>query len=177
LQSPIECGAVYFGSSLGRVEGAARAVAEELGITKVVDLYKSPITGAVGHRFVVLAMSTWYDGILQDDWREHESELSALDWSSTTVAMLCMGDQYGYPQTFADALGIVWDAIQPRGATLVGRWDPRSDPAGYDFRASRGMREVKFLGLALDDDNQNAATDQRIKMWCEQIRYELSELG
>lgn len=167
---------MYFGSSLGRVEESARTVAAELGITTLVDLYNDPITGAVEHPFVVLAMSTWYDGILQDDWREHERELSVLDWSGTTVAMLCLGDQYGYPRTFADALGIVWDAIQPRGARLVGRWDPRTDPVGYEFRASRGVRDGRFLGLALDDDNQAGATDQRIRLWCKKVRCELSEL-
>lgn len=176
LQSLLQSSAVYYGSSLGRVEGAARAVAKELSITTLVDLYDNPISGAVDHRFVVLAMSTWYDGILQDDWREHESELSALDWSRTTVAMVCLGDQYGYPQTFADSLGIVWDAIQPRGAELIGRWDPKTDPVGYNFRASRGLQDGRFLGLALDDDNQSAVTDERITLWCDQIRRELGEL-
>lgn len=170
-------GAVYFGSSLGRVESVAKAIATKLGIPTLVDLYDSPLAGAESTRFVILAMSTWYDGILQDDWREHEDELAKLDWSGATVAMVCLGDQYGYPRTFVDALGIVWDAIEPRGATLIGRWDPRTDPAGYDFRASRGLRGDRFLGLVIDEDNQAAATEARINLWCDQIRRELAELA
>lgn len=172
----LQSGAVYFGSSLGRVEEAAKLVAAALGIFKLVDLYDSSLQGVTDHRFVILAMSTWYDGILQDDWREHEHELSKFDWSGTAVAMLCLGDQYGYPRTFADALGIVWDAIKPKGATLIGRWDPKRDPAGYDFRTSRGLSEGRFLGLVLDEDNQSHATDQRIALWCEQLRVELAGL-
>jgi flavodoxin I len=119
-------------------------------------------------------MSTWHDGILQDDWRQHEGELGKLDWSGTTVAMLCLGDQYGYPRTFADALGIVWDAIEPKGASLIGQWDPATDPAGYDFRSSRGLRAGRFLGLVVDEDNQSSATEQRLALWCKQLRRELA---
>ncbi len=167
--------AVYFGSSLGRVESVAKAIAANLGIQALIDLYDSPLAGAESHRFVILAMSTWYDGILQDDWREHEGELAQLDWSQTVVALVCLGDQYGYPRTFADALGIVADAIEPMGATLIGHWDPKSDPFGYDFRASRGLRDGRFLGLVIDEDNQSAATEERIRRWCDQIRCELAE--
>lgn len=169
-------GAVYFGSSLGRVEGVAKQIAANLGIPTLVDLYDSPLAGAETRRFVILAMSTWYDGILQDDWREHQAELAELDFSNSIVALVCLGDQYGYPHTFADALGIVAEAIEPRGATLIGQWDPNADPVGYDFRKSRGLRDGRFLGLALDEDNQSGATDERIRLWCDQIRRELSDL-
>ena len=168
-------GAVYFGSSLGRVEGVAKHIAANLGIPTLIDLYDSPLAGAEARRFVVLAMSTWYDGILQDDWREHHAELAELDWSDTIVALVCLGDQYGYPHTFADALGIVAEAIEPRGATLIGTWDPKADPVGYDFRRSRGLRDGRFLGLVIDEDNQSDATDERIFLWCDQIRRQLSE--
>lgn len=171
----LSAGAIYFGSSLGRVEDAAKAIAANLHIPTLVDLYDSPLAGAESYRFVILAMSTWYDGILQDDWREHEAELAQLDWSHSTVALVCLGDQYGYPHTFADALGIVAEAIEPKGATLIGQWDPKADPVGYEFRASRALRDDRFLGLVLDEDNQSDATDRRIELWCDQIRRELSE--
>lgn len=167
--------AVYYGSSLGRVESVAGDIAANLGIPELIDLYATPVAGAESRRFVILAMSTWYDGILQDDWREQEAELARLDWSNTTVALVCLGDQFGYPRTFADALGIVADAIEPEGATLIGHWDPDSDPVGYDFRASRGLRDGRFLGLVIDEDNQSAATGERIRLWCDQIRRELAE--
>lgn len=175
VEELLSASAVYFGSSLGRVESVAKAIAANLGIPALIDLYDSPLAGAESRRFVILAMSTWYDGILQDDWREHEAELAQLDWHGATVALVCLGDQYGYPRTFADALGIVADAIEPRGATLIGHWDPKSDPVGYDFRASRGLRDGCFLGLVIDEDNQSGATEERIRSWCDQIRRELDE--
>lgn len=172
---PLATGAVYFGSSLGRVESVAKKIAANLGIPTVVDLHAGPLAGAESHRFVVFAMSTWYEGILQDDWLAHQHELTRLDFSATTVALVCLGDQYGYPHTFADALGIVAEAIEPRGAHLIGLWSPDADPAGYDFRNSRGLRDGHFLGLVIDEDNQASATDARIALWCDQVRRELSE--
>ena len=165
--------AVYFGSSLGRVENVAKQVAAQLGVPTLVDLHESPLIGAGEHRLVVLAMSTWHDGVLQDDWRARQSELFEIDWSGTLVAMACLGDQYGYPRTFGDALGIVAEAIEPRGATLIGAWDLKADPIGYEFRKSRGLRDGRFIGLVIDEDNQPTATDERVRLWCQQVRSEL----
>jgi len=50
----------------------------------------------------------------------------------------------------------------------VGYW-----PAdGYDFTESKALRDGKFVGLALDEDNQSDLTDERIKAWVAQLKPE-----
>ena len=41
---------------------------------------------------------------------------------------------------------------------------------GYNFSESRGVRDGKFIGLALDEDNQGDLTESRIKTWSGQVK-------
>jgi flavodoxin I len=43
---------------------------------------------------------------------------------------------------------------------------------GYDFNKSKALRDDKFIGLALDEDNQSDLTDSRIKQWVTQLKKE-----
>ena len=44
---------------------------------------------------------------------------------------------------------------------------------GYDFSQSLAVRDDKFVGLAIDEENQPDLTDYRIKKWLESIAKEL----
>ena len=55
-----------------------------------------------------------------------------------------------------------------KGGTLVGRWPTD----GYDFDASLGLDGDEFLGLGLDNDNQEEETEERLIIWAELIRDE-----
>jgi flavodoxin I len=50
----------------------------------------------------------------------------------------------------------------------VGYWSTD----GYDFSDSKALRNGKFCGLALDDDNQPDLTDKRIQQWVGQLKTE-----
>ncbi|EAH9105226.1 flavodoxin, partial [Campylobacter jejuni] len=41
---------------------------------------------------------------------------------------------------------------------------------GYTFEASDAVVDGKFVGLALDNDNQEDQTESRIDAWVEQIK-------
>jgi flavodoxin I len=43
---------------------------------------------------------------------------------------------------------------------------------GFTLERSAALRDGKFLGLALDIENQAALTDERIKNWVEQLKTE-----
>ena len=45
---------------------------------------------------------------------------------------------------------------------------------GYEFDESNAVRKGKFVGLALDADNQSELTESRIKAWVEQIKPDLA---
>jgi len=63
-------------------------------------------------------------------------------------------------------MGILEERIAAQGGTTVGYW-----PAdGYDFSASKALRDGKFVGLALDEDNQSDLTASRIATWAAQLK-------
>jgi flavodoxin I len=71
------------------------------------------------------------------------------------------GDQYGYSNSFVDAIGIIGNKIAAQGAELVGFW-PKD---GFEFEFSRGSIEDVIMGLPLDHDNQPNLTKQRCINW------------
>jgi flavodoxin I len=43
---------------------------------------------------------------------------------------------------------------------------------GYEHEASLAVKNGKFVGLALDEDNQAELTEERIQKWVTQIKAE-----
>ena len=115
-----------------------------------------------------MGIPTWNVGQLQDDWLILFPKLDELDFSGKKVALFGVGDQLGYPDNFLDALGMLARKLRERGATLVGRWSTE----GYDFSASKAQEGNQFVGLGLDEYNQEDKTDGRIATWLGQVQRE-----
>lgn len=119
---------------------------------------------------LILGIPTWNIGLLQDDWEILFPQLDALDFSGKKVAIFGVGDQYGYPDNFLDAVGILGDKLRERGATLVGAWYDEH----YEFSASKAFVDGKFIGLGIDEDSQSKLTSQRIHGWVAQLIQEFA---
>ena len=104
--------------------------------------------------------------------RKHESleELDPMDFKGKTVAYFGTGDQLGYSDNFMDAAGILEAKISARGGKTIGYWSTD----GYDYTESKAVRNGKFVGLAIDEDNQSDLTDERVKAWVAQIKQEFA---
>ncbi len=122
---------------------------------------------------VILGISTWDFGELQEDWESHWDEAADIDWSGKTVALYGLGDMYGYADWFQDALGMLHDVVVAAGAQICGYWPNTPD---YEFTQSKALTEDRefFVGLALDDENQFEQTDARIATWVEGVLAELA---
>ena len=132
-----------------------------------------PLTGMTDYDLLILGISTWDFGELQEDWEAHWDDISTVDLNGKIVAIYGMGDQLGYAEWFIDAVGMLHDAIAPQNPTRIGFWPT----AGYDFIASKALTEDGefFCGLALDDENQYDLTDARLNDWVNQILQEIAE--
>jgi len=65
-------------------------------------------------------------------------------------------------------MGIIYEVIKDKDCHIVG-----AVPAdGYDYESSRAEEADKFVGLALDEDNESEKTDARIAAWVEAILQE-----
>jgi len=115
---------------------------------------------------LVLSVPTWFDGELPNYWDEFVPALEDLNLKGKTVAIFGLGDQKGYPQNFGDAIGIMADLVEKQGAKVVGETETK----GYVFEKSRGVKNNKFVGLMIDEENQGNLTDERVDDWVKTIK-------
>ena len=116
----------------------------------------------------ILSAPTWFDGELPNYWDEFVPDLEEMDLSGKTFAVFGLGDQKGYPENFCDAIGILVEILEDCGAKIIGH----TSVDGYEFESSRALRDGKFVGLLLDQENQARQTDKRVKNWVEQLKKE-----
>jgi flavodoxin I len=162
---------LFYGSTTGKTQSVAEIVQEAFGGESVVTLYDiSDVEDSdfESYQNIIIACPTWDIGELQADWSGYYSELDSIDFSGKKVAYFGTGDQVGYNDNFQDAMGILEEKISAQGGKTVGHWSTD----GYDFNESKAIKNGKFVGLALDEDNQSELTDDRIKEWVTQLKSE-----
>lgn len=164
---------LFLGSTTGKTEYVAEIMQEEFGGENVVTLHNVSEVEASdfdAYQNLIIACPTWNIGELQSDWEGLYSELDDVDFSGKNVAYFGTGDQIGYADNFQDAIGIIEEKISKLGGNTVGYWSTD----GYEFNESKALRNGKFVGLALDEDNQSELTKERIKTWVSQLKKEFA---
>ncbi len=162
---------LFFGTTTGKTESVAEIIQKEFGGEDVVTLHNIADvedSDFADYKYLILGCPTWNVGELQSDWDGYFAELDNIDFSGKKVAYFGTGDSIGYADNFQDALGILEEKITELGGTTVGYWSTD----GYDFNESKALKNDKFVGLALDEDNQSELTDTRIKVWVTQLKKE-----
>jgi len=161
--------ALFYASSTGNSEEIADKIASELGGIEIFDLSSSSVEKIYEYDKVILGGSTWGDGELNDDWDEAWDSFKTLDLTDKTIALFGLGDQDGYPDEFCSALGIIYEQVSTSGAKIVGF----TSIDGYDFDDSKAVVDGNFVGLVIDEDNQDDLTDERISSWAENIKADI----
>ncbi len=158
---------IFFGSSTGNTTVAAEKIAAQLGNADLHDVGEGVSSADFeGYDYLILGTSTWGCGVLQDDWETTLPELQKADLSGKTVALFGLGDSSSYSDTFVSAMGKIYDVLKQKDVSLVGQ----VDSSDYSYDDSEALVNGKFVGLALDEDNESSKTDERIKGWVESIR-------
>lgn len=160
---------LFYGSTTGKTADAAEQIQAALGGDSAVDLQDIADTDAASlaaYDYLIIGCPTWNIGDLQDDWEAVFDDLDAVDFSGKTVAYFGTGDQIGYADNFMDAMGQLEAKISGQGGKTVGYW-PADD---YEHSESAAVRDGKFCGLALDDDNEADKSEARIQTWTAQIK-------
>jgi flavodoxin I len=155
---------VVYGSSTGTCEAIAEKIAQKLGCEaiNVQDLTADVVNS---NQNLILGTSTWGAGEMQDDWYDGLKVLKAADLSGKTIALFGCGDCESYGDTFVGGIGELYNGIKSSGATFVGA----VDTDGYSFDDSEAVIDGKFIGLPLDDVNEDDKTDTRIDAWIANI--------
>jgi flavodoxin I len=144
---------------------------------KIIELFKEGEIEAINAETVseeeflkydkmILGVPTWFDGELPNYWDEFVPAIEELDMSGKKIAIYGLADQKGYPENFGDAVGLMANLLTQRGAEIVGE----TSTEGYTFESSRAIKDGKFVGLILDQENQARLTQARLDMWIKQVK-------
>ncbi len=159
---------VVYGSSMGNTEDAANKIAAALGIDDVLNIAQTDASTINGYDKIIFGSSTWGSGDLQDEWDSFD--LDSIEVSGKTIAIFGMGDSSSYSDTYCNAIGTLYEKFSSKGAKVVGA----VSTDGYSFDSSTAVKDGKFVGLALDADNESDKTDERINAWVAQIKPEFA---
>lgn len=151
---------VVYGSTTGTCESIAQTLGDQLGaeVINVSDLTANQLAEADN---IVLGTSTWGAGELQDDWYDGVNVVKSANLSGKRVALFGCGDSASYSDTFCGGMKELYDAAVAAGATVVGA----VPTDGYTFDDSDAVVDGQFVGLALDDVNEDDKTSDRISAW------------
>lgn len=160
---------LFYGSTYGMTAKSAEMIKKAFGKIKV-DIYNlkdATIEDISKYSNLIFGTSAWGIGEMQDDWEMTIDKLSSIDFSDKKVALFGLGDQKEYPESFVDGLGTLYCRL-PDKSCVVGMWPVE----GYDYYFSLADKDGQFVGLVLDDHNQEELSKDRITNWISQLKKE-----
>ena len=140
-----------------------------MGVDNVINVTDLDNSVIANNDNLILGTSTWGAGEVQDDWYDGLKVIKNADLSGKTVALFGCGDSESYPDTFVGGMAEIYNAVKQAGANVIGA--VATD--GYTFDDSESVVDGKFVGLALDEVNEDRKTDERIDDWVAEIKPSL----
>lgn len=156
---------IIYGSSTGTCEDIAGRIASKLGVDEVINVTDASADTLASNDNLILGTSTWGAGEVQDDWYDGLKLIKSADLSGKTVALFGCGDSSSYSDTFVGGMAEIYNAVKAAGANVIGQVSTE----GYTFDDSESVVDGKFVGLALDEVNEDNLTDGRIDAWVADI--------
>lgn len=159
---------VIYGSSTGTCQALADTIAGKLGV-EALDVQNLNADVVASNENLILGTSTWGAGEMQDDWYDGLKVLQSADLSGKTIALFGCGDCESYGDTFVGGIGELYNGIKDSGAKFVGS----VSADGYNFGDSDALIDGRFIGLPLDEVNEDDKTAERIDAWLESFKADL----
>ena len=156
---------LFYGSDGGTTQEVAQKVADKLGDCQMFDVASSKAEDLAGFENLIFATPTYGSGDLQDDWDSFLSSLDESAFGGKTIALLGLGDQDIYSDTFCNGIAHIYKKVSKQGK-IVGQ----TSTDGYTFDDSEAVVDGKFVGLVIDEVNQEENTEQRIAAWVDSLK-------
>ncbi|MFV0366027.1 MAG: flavodoxin [Mangrovibacterium sp.] len=158
---------IFFGSDTGNTESIAKRIAAKVE-GDVFNVADAPSAALAEYDNLIFGSSTMGLGDLQDDWDDFLASVKDADLSGKVVSIFGLGDADSYPDTFVDGVGTIYEVVKDKGCKIVGS----VSTDGYDFDESTAVVDGSFVGLPLDEDNQDDQTEARLDAWIAKITPE-----
>ncbi len=157
---------IIYGSSTGTCEDLATRIGAKLGVDNIINVTDLDNNVIANNDNLILGTSTWGAGEVQDDWYDGIRTLKSTGLGGKTVALFGCGDSASYSDTFVGGMAEIYNAAKEAGANVIGAVATE----GYTFDDSEAVVDGKFVGLAIDEVNEDDKTDERIDTWIAEIR-------
>ncbi|MBU8892017.1 MAG: flavodoxin [Bacteroidales bacterium] len=164
---------IFYGSSTGVTKKIAEKIKENLepGLVEIYDVKYVKPSDVEKYCNIILGSSTWGKGILQSDFERFLYDVLIFsDLKGKKIAIFGTGDSVVYPDSFVDAIGIIFEALEGKGVNFVGEFSTK----GYKFDSSLSIFGEKFIGLPLDDDSDGEQNKLRISLWTDFLKFDLN---
>ncbi len=160
--------AIVYGSTTRYTERVAGKIAAQPGFeeAELLDIEDTALSDLPGFDFIIFGIPTWDYGEVQSSWQTVWNDIDNTNFTDKLCAFFGLGDQQGYPEWFVDAMGLLHDKVVRQGGIAIGDWPTE----GYHFNTQLSVAGDRFVGLPLDEVNQEYLTDERISTWCSQLR-------
>jgi len=159
---------IFYGSTTGNTESIAKKIHSQLPESELKDVARVKVDELANYENIIFGTSTWNTGEIQDDWSDFLGKVADADLSGKVISLFGLGDSSSYADTFVNGIGEIYHTIKDKGCKIVGQ----VETAGYDFSESEAVIDGKFVGLAIDEDNEDEKTDSRIQAWVKKIKPE-----
>ena len=160
--------ALIYSFNSNKTAKAGEKIAEAIGDSLLVEVVNAEeITEDKFLSFdqLILGVPTWFDGELPNYWDEFVPALEDMPLEGKKVAIYGLADQVGYPENFADGIGIMGRLLASRGAEIVAY----TANENYTYESSAALDGDQFMGLVLDQENQARLSKKRIEDWVKRI--------
>lgn len=158
---------IFYGTTTGKTEAIVDEI--EFNLRKldyVVFNVKYGIKKIKDFENIIMVTPSYGVGELQEDWIKNLDELKEIDFTGKKIALVGLGNQFAFGESFVSAMRILYDIVTNNKGTVVGFTSTK----GYSFDESEAVVDNQFVGLAIDENNQDDETPNRIKEWVEEIK-------
>merc|ERR1719321_1200213 len=157
---------LFFGTQGGNTEAVAGEIASATGLEAVDVGGLDDPSSLAGFDGLIVGAPTWHTGADEQRtgtaWDDFFETLKGMDFGGKPVAVFGVGDSVGYGDNFCDAIEELHSTFEGAGAKMLGY----VDSSAYEYFAeSKSTKDGKFLGLPLDQDNEDDQTEARVKAW------------
>lgn len=168
--------AIIYWPKEGNAEASARKIYSQFDESNadLMDISSVEAAKLKNYDLIIIGGSTvgaeiWEEAKPNNKWNVFFKSLDVVNLEGKKVALFGLGDQVLYPNNFVDGLTVIRDEIKKRRADLIGAWPTE----GYSFTDSNAIEKGKFIGLAIDENNESDLTDLRIEEWLAQLNSEM----
>lgn len=162
---------LLYATQTGNTETVAETIAEATGL-EAADVSEYGAEDLAEYDGLIIGTPTWNTGADEmrsgSAWDDLLDDIKGVDFSGKTVAVFGCGDSASYGDNFCDGIEELHETFAAAGAKLIGYVDSSS----YQHTESKSVKDGKFLGLPLDQDNEDDQTEGRVANWVTQLKSE-----